>query len=126
MYKRQEWEKVAEVGEQTGNAAVSAYVSAVEQGETVTKFNVCQLVTEQTNPAAKIVNIKNNDRLGLSANVEVKVTPDKGKKVTEVWVYFNGAPLASSTNAVSYTHLMKFPEKSNLVRAGGSMTRETV
>ncbi|AUO19050.1 pectate lyase family protein [Monoglobus pectinilyticus] len=104
-----EWEKVAEVGEQTGNAAVSAYVSAVEQGETVTKFNVCQLVTEQTNPAAKIVNIKNNDRLGLSANVEVKVTPDKGKKVTEVWVYFNGAPLASSTNELDREETINIP-----------------
>ena len=54
-----EWEKVAEVGEQTGNAARFLHMFQLwSKARQLQKFNVCQLVTEQTNPAAKGGNIK--------------------------------------------------------------------
>lgn len=90
-----EWEKVTEFESDYDSFNVSARADGKQN--TVSKLGLLQLVTEKTNPAAKIINVSNNDRLSYFENIEVKVAPDKSKKITDIFVYLNSNIVASKS-----------------------------
>ncbi len=105
---------VGEYSVSSGTLSAGAFVSNNNSGTsaaaTVSKLGVLQLVQGQSNPKIEIVNIKDNDRLDLvSSSVDVKLTADNSNKITEVWVYMNGVPIASENVEVSSEEVVNIP-----------------
>lgn len=105
-----EWDVVAEID----ISSVSDYnYGAVVTGDgtTVSKLSMLAFVTEESSPSAEIVNVSKNDRLGFNEVIDVKVSPDKGKKIIEVWFYLNGEPIASQEVDVTKEQVVSIPVK---------------
>lgn len=60
-------------------------------------LNILRVITAdmKTSPKISVTNIEENQRLGFSEDIEVKVTPDTKAGVSEVYIYLNDTVIAS-------------------------------
>lgn len=95
----------------SGGGADAYTIGAEADGTemTVSKLSMLKRIETTTNPKVEITNIKNNDRIDvLGSSVEAKITAD-GTPVTEVWVYFNDAPIASAETYITGEETVSIP-----------------
>lgn len=115
------WEAVAEYTLSSINDYnYGAMISGSET--TVSKLSMLAFVTEKSTPKAEILNVKENDRLGFDESIDVKVSPDNGKTITEVWVYLNDTPITSQMVDIDSEQVISIPVKfSNPIKANLSV-----
>lgn len=87
-----EWTEVGTAQLTNASAELTAEVSGG-----VGILNILKVITAdmKTSPKVSVTNIEENQRLGFSEDIEVKVTPDLKAGVSEVYIYLDDTVIAS-------------------------------
>ena len=98
----------------SGKINVSAYVAtAPDTKETISAFDSIRFVEagQITHPTAKIINIKNNQTLELSTNVDIEVTPDSKAEINDITVFLGETAVGTLKTPISQKGMVSVPIK---------------
>lgn len=100
----------------TGSEATVEFEDICTEEESVTSVS-WSIITETTEPRIEIVNIEENQRLGLNENIEVNVIPDSAS-VQQISVALNGEAIAQKTVDITQSGTVSVPVEFKDINAG--------